>query len=107
MTHRQYVAWHAWMNLEQSRPSRSDHYLMQVAQYLDNILHMFDKMWKGKALSEYTVPFGGSKVKAPEWKPGKVPVSEGEWLPHPLSKEEVERARREMMTSRFAGSRLR
>lgn len=31
MTHRQYLAWQAWLGMEWNRPSRSDHYLMQLA----------------------------------------------------------------------------
>lgn len=31
MTHRQFEAWHAWLELEQNRPSRADWYAMQTA----------------------------------------------------------------------------
>jgi hypothetical protein len=64
---------------------------MQIAQYLDSILHMFEKNYQTKALKEYAIPFGtGEKAKTPKKLPGKVPLSEGEWWPHPLTKAEVE-----------------
>jgi hypothetical protein len=31
MTHRQFRAWHCWMDRQLNQPSRTDHYLMQVA----------------------------------------------------------------------------
>lgn len=31
MTHRQYVAWQKWLSSQWNEPSRTDHYLMQVA----------------------------------------------------------------------------
>lgn len=31
MTHRQYLAWREWLAEQWNRPSRTDHYLMQVA----------------------------------------------------------------------------
>jgi hypothetical protein len=103
MTYRQYRAWYAWLNMEQNRPSRSDHYLMVLSQRLDNIEHMFDKSWKGKALENYKIPFGSEigAVKAPEKKPGKVPCGDGEWWPHPLTKTEVESGRKAHMLARF------
>ena len=32
MTHRQFLAWQAWLEDEWNRPSRTDYYLMRVAQ---------------------------------------------------------------------------
>lgn len=31
MTHRQYVVWQAWLDMQWEIPSRSDHYLMRIA----------------------------------------------------------------------------
>lgn len=31
MTHRQFMAWQEWLEGEWNRPSRTDHYLMQIA----------------------------------------------------------------------------
>jgi hypothetical protein len=31
MTHRQFVEWMAWLDLEKNRPDRTEHYLMEIA----------------------------------------------------------------------------
>jgi|HubBroStandDraft_2_1064218.scaffolds.fasta_scaffold04681_11 hypothetical protein len=90
MTQRQFDAWNAWIASEQ--PTRPELYLAQLAQYLDAILHMFDKSFKAKELDKYTLG-AVERVKAPEKRPGRVPVVDGEWWPHPLTKEEAEAAK--------------
>lgn len=92
MSYRQFAAWRVW-SLE---PTVDQLLSMQVTQYLDAILHMFDKSYKGKPLSEYGV---GPRpaVKVPVLTPGvvgnRVPHADGEWFPHPLTAEEVKRAK--------------
>jgi hypothetical protein len=39
MTHRQFLAWRAWLQLELNRPSRSDQYIMQLTAEVRRILH--------------------------------------------------------------------
>lgn len=34
LTHRQYLVWQTWLAGEWNKPSRTDHYLMQIAFYI-------------------------------------------------------------------------
>jgi len=38
LTHRQYLAWQAWLNEQWNHPSLSDHYLMQIAAEVRRVL---------------------------------------------------------------------
>lgn len=41
MTHRQFRVWKAWLELDQERPSRSDHYAMQIACEVRRVPYAF------------------------------------------------------------------
>ena len=62
MTHRQFLLWDLWQREQLNQPSRSDHYLMQIALYilrsnsrragklkLEDVRLAFGKPGKGKA----------------------------------------------------------
>ena len=38
LTHRQFRAWQAWLELEQSRPSRADFYLMAIRYSIETFM---------------------------------------------------------------------
>lgn len=39
MTHRQFITWRYWIEIDWNTPSRSDHYVMQVGQKVERVLH--------------------------------------------------------------------
>lgn len=91
MTFRQFLAWNEHLAADMNQPSRADYYAMHQTQLLDAIYHWFDKKWENKKLEHYKQEFVKPEpAKVSERKPGKVPYQEGEWWPHPLTKEEVE-----------------
>ncbi len=56
ITHRQYLAWQEWLKEEQNRPSRSDHYVMQVAREV-TLPYLRDGV-QPRDLKEYAIKFG-------------------------------------------------
>lgn len=58
MTHRQYEAWQAWLRAEWNRPSRTDHYLMQLNRTLSLLpAWVWGKSPEGPALDKMRIPF--------------------------------------------------
>lgn len=53
-THREYLMWMAWRQLEWNRPSRTDHYLMQIALEVRRVLAKRPAMYK---LMQFIIDF--------------------------------------------------
>lgn len=64
--HRHYLAWMAWYEREWNKPDRSDHYLMQIAQYIA----------RGKELPKITFTFDRAKPVA---EADKAAIAEAVW----------------------------
>lgn len=63
VTHREYLVRLAWLDREWNEPSRTDHYLMQIAKYLDAIWRKLTKLGE---LDSYKIPFGRKTVRDPK-----------------------------------------
>lgn len=91
MTHRQFLAWQAWLGGEWDHPSRTDHYLMQIAfgVHRANVKHPERVKFEHMRLK-----FGEPKPEADT--PQSVAVSKQTWLlrvmqsPHPMKPVVVE-----------------
>ena len=58
LTHRQFEAWRAWLQSEWNEPSRTDHYLMMLAQYLWAIpARVWGKNPDVPGLDRFEIPF--------------------------------------------------
>ena len=53
-TYREYLVWMAWLSLQWNEPDRSDHYLMQIAQTVRQILR---KNPNKVTLQQQKIPF--------------------------------------------------
>jgi hypothetical protein len=64
MTHRQFRSWMEWDRIEKNRPSRTDHYLMQIAMEVRAIPYtVFATSMPNLNLGQFKIPF---KVVVPE-----------------------------------------
>lgn len=63
MTHRQFGAWQNWLARQLNEPSRSDHYLMQIAAWLKRGLV---KEPRSVSDSEFRIRFEVSRPPTPE-----------------------------------------
>lgn len=61
-TYRQYYAWMAWLDKQWSVPSRTDYYLMQIAQAVSRVL---SKKPKAIKLKHFKLSFGESNKPKP------------------------------------------
>lgn len=57
MTHREFLTWEVWLDAEWSHPSRSDHYMMQVATEVRRVL---SKNPNGIKIKDFRLTFGES-----------------------------------------------
>lgn len=55
MTHREFLTWECWLDMEWSRPSRSDYYTMQVATEVRRVL---SKNPNAIQIKDFHLPFG-------------------------------------------------
>ncbi len=80
ITFRQFQVWQAWFLLQLNRPSRSDHYLMRVAQ---RVAQVAPSLFTDKAGSvtldqqkvEFIFPEGASDRLEPSGAPGPPPLT--------------------------------
>jgi hypothetical protein len=79
MTHRQYLAWQAWLDEEWERPNRTDQYLMQVA--LEVVRGRMKNPRKAE-LQNFRLTFKGKKtLKRPKLTKEQVTIySKARWL---------------------------
>lgn len=78
MTARQFSAWRWWLDDEMNRPSRTDHYLMQVAY---EVVRMSGRTMKNVdriKLDDYRLEFGGGDERKAENDPFAPPADEFE-----------------------------
>lgn len=96
VSHREFLTWMAWMDLDQNRPSRADHYAMQVAA---EIRRGNSKNPRKVSLDHFKIPFQRQRARAarprtveeataaskarwswiPKWsKPPTIPVRSGD-----------------------------
>ena len=73
ITHREYLTWQKWEAQQWNEPSRSDHYLMRVAQRVQQVLA---KEPNKITLDHQRVPFRQVKQQAPATKPTKQTLTE-------------------------------
>lgn len=94
MTHRQFEAWREWLFEEWNKPSRTDHYLMQItAEVVRTPGRWWGKLPKVK-LDDFRIPFVEAKPTKPFVKrPGGPPA--------PLTKEEVIKFRASMRAAQI------
>lgn len=66
LTHRQFEAWQAWLDLDMDRPSRTDWYLMQLAAMLAGGIGTV-QLKKGRSVDpgKLKLSFGGAAPKPP------------------------------------------
>jgi len=112
MTYRQYLAWREWYAMQESVPDRSDKYQMQLAMQLEKIHQLLASRWVENfkptklSIEDFAIKYGEREpYKEPEKKPGKIPYTEGEWWPHPLTKEEVQAGLTSMKLAQHGVSR--
>lgn len=60
MTHRQMLAWTAWLDMEWNRPSRSDQYIMAVCAEVRRVLHKHPNRVE---LKHFLLKFEGKTAK--------------------------------------------
>lgn len=77
MTHRQFLAWRAWLAMEWDRPSRSDHYLMQIAS--ETIRPHLKKGAKVRP-GDYKLSFTGTGAKKKERPAQTLEENKAVWL---------------------------
>jgi hypothetical protein len=70
MTHRQSLAWEAWLDQEMDRPSRTDFYVMQLACTVEQ-LFMDDPSLTN--VNKYRLTFGDVEAKAADVAGGTQP----------------------------------
>jgi len=63
LTHRQYRTLAAWLDEQWNHPTRSDHYLMQIAQEVRRVLAKDKREIK---LEHFKLPFKRAEKRAPE-----------------------------------------
>ena len=56
-THREYTTRLAWMRERWNQPSRTDYYLMQIAQSLERFMEGFRSTNKSHRLEDFKIPF--------------------------------------------------
>lgn len=56
-TNRQYLAWLAWLDKQWNEPSRTDYYLMRVAQTVTRIYHWLTRDNSLITLTQFVIPF--------------------------------------------------
>ena len=62
-THRQYLAWLEFLEEEWNRPTKLEHYLMQIALQVASVLNAFSKKPKQLKLSQFKIEFKSSKTE--------------------------------------------
>lgn len=79
MTHRQFLAWQYWMNLQQNVPDKTDHYLMQIACEVRRVLAKHPRQIK---IEDFKLTFSNQANKHPKalTKEGKIEASKSMWL---------------------------
>ncbi len=86
MTHRQYVAWQEWLQQQWNEPTRSDHYLMQIAAETRRVNLAKAEDQKSVAIEMYEIDF---KFKTKE----ESVKEEKKWQPFPSwTKESIAKA---------------
>lgn len=63
MTHREYLTRLAWLERDMSEPSRTDHYLMQIAQEIRRVL---SKRPNAIKMEHFKIQFKREKPMTPE-----------------------------------------
>jgi hypothetical protein len=58
LTHRQYLAWQAWLDIQYDTPSRTDHYLMALTLEVRSVAGMFSKERKRWQMKDVKLNFG-------------------------------------------------
>lgn len=76
-THREYRTWTAWLEKQWSEPSRSDHYLMQIAR---EIRYVLSKKKMPGTFTMFKIPFGWTKKVKPPTEKQKVSQAKSRWL---------------------------
>jgi hypothetical protein len=77
MTHRMFLAWQAWLEMQWNKPTKTDHYLMQIAVEVRRVLAKDPRKIKlDDARLEFSKP--GDKKKVPEEVAGAMAM--GKWL---------------------------
>ena len=61
LSHRQLLAWQAWFEMEWNRPSRTDHYLMQLNY---DVRYLFSKT-RPRTLDPLKIPFRRADPEKP------------------------------------------
>lgn len=76
-THRVYLAWIDWLDEQFNHPSKSDNYLMQIAQTIRQVLH---KKPASVKLSHFVLKFKKEKPQTPQDKKMTTKQSKFRWF---------------------------
>lgn len=79
MTHRQFLAWHAYLAAELNQPDRSDHYAMQTALEIRRAVEAFGGRPRRWALKDFALEFREQK-EPPVTPEQRAAMSKARWL---------------------------
>jgi hypothetical protein len=68
MTHREAMAWDSWHDWQLEVPSRADHYQMQTAALIDNVLDVFRKTARNAGPADMLIKIDRRPALTPEQK---------------------------------------
>lgn len=96
MTHRQFVAWQDWLGRQWNEPTRSDHYLMQIAAEVRRVNLAKAEDQKSITLEMYEIPFE-FKVKTEKVKEKEKFQPFGVWTKERIAKAQADIAKANML----------
>lgn len=77
VTHRQYLLWQIWLDLQWDRPTLSDYYLMQIAAEVKRVLSKSPNKIK---LKDFLLKFGNQREKVQETPEQAAAKSKAAWV---------------------------